>query len=86
MSQDVSYAVIPIMLAVCIRMLHLLKNDVNDLLEFLKTLIDPCVKDSGCLVPCIPHSMSSGGDSLKLNAIDNTGALLYKNEQNKLAE
>ena len=29
-------------------------DDVADLVEFLKTLTDPCVKDRGCLAPWIP--------------------------------
>ena len=52
------------------------EGDVNDLVEFLKALTDPCVKDRGCLAPWISHSMGSGPDGLKLDAIDNTGALL----------
>ena len=52
------------------------EDDVNDLVEFLKALTDPCVKDRDCLAPWIPHSMGSGPDGLKLDAIDNTGALL----------
>lgn len=52
------------------------EDDVNDLVEFLKALTDPCVKDRGCLSPWIPHSMGSGPDGLKLDAINNTGALL----------
>ena len=52
------------------------EDDVNDLVEFLKTLTDPCVKDRDCLSPWIPHSMGDGPDGLKLDAIDNTSALL----------
>jgi len=51
-------------------------DDVIDLVAFLKALTDPCVKDRNCLAPWIPHSMGSGPDDLKLNAIDSTGALL----------
>ena len=51
-------------------------DDVTDLVAFLKALTDPCVKDRSCLAPWIPHSMGSGPDGLKLNAIDSTGALL----------
>ena len=49
---------------------------VNDLVEFLKTLTDPCVKDRSCLAPWIPDTTNTGSDGLQLNAIDNTGALL----------
>ncbi len=52
------------------------EENVTDLVEFLKTLTDPCVKDRDCLSPWIPHSMGSGPDGLKLNAFDNTGTLL----------
>ncbi len=52
------------------------EDDVNDLVAFLKTLTDPCVKDRTCLSPWIPAGMGSGPDGLKLNAIDNTGASL----------
>jgi cytochrome c peroxidase len=52
------------------------EDDANDLVVFLKTLTDPCVKGRSCLVPRIPHSMGSVPDGLKLNAIDSTGALL----------
>ncbi len=51
------------------------EDDANDLVAFLKTLTDPCVKGHSCLAPWIPHSMGSGPDGLKLNAIDSTGAL-----------
>ncbi|MFV9616870.1 MAG: cytochrome-c peroxidase, partial [Gammaproteobacteria bacterium] len=45
-------------------------DDVIDLVEFLKALTDPCVKDRDCLAPWIPHSMGSGPDGLKLDAFD----------------
>ena len=50
--------------------------DVTDLVEFLKALTDPCVKDRACLAPWIPGGMGSGPDGLKLDAVDNTGAFL----------
>jgi cytochrome c peroxidase len=52
------------------------EDDVTDLVEFLKTLTDPCVKDRDCLAPWIPQGTGVGPDGLELNAIDNTGALL----------
>ncbi len=53
------------------------EDDVSDLVEFLKTLTDPCVKDRSCLAPWLPKNLTGPGpDGLKLNAIDNTGALL----------
>jgi cytochrome c peroxidase len=52
------------------------RNDVADLVEFLKALTDPCVKDRDCLAPWIPDAGDSNPDSLRLNAVDNTGAIL----------
>jgi len=52
------------------------EDDVSDLVEFLKTLTDPCVKDRNCLAPWIAEGAGNGPDGLKLEAIDNTGALL----------
>ena len=52
------------------------ENDVTDLVEFLKTLTDPCVKDRDCLAPWIPNAGDTNPDGLRLNAIDNTGAFL----------
>jgi len=51
-------------------------EDVTDLVEFLKTLTDPCVKDRECLAPWIPDAGDTNPDGLRLNAIDNTGAFL----------
>jgi len=52
------------------------EDDVTDLVEFLKTLTDPCVKDRDCLAPWIPGAADTNPDGLRLNAIDNTGAFL----------
>ena len=51
-------------------------EDVVDLVEFLKTLTDPCVKDRSCLAPWIPGTAESDPDGLRLNAVDYTGAFL----------
>jgi cytochrome c peroxidase len=51
-------------------------NDVTDLVEFLKTLTDQCVKDRTCLAPWIPDAGDTNPDGLRVNGIDNTGALL----------
>ena len=51
-------------------------DDVTDLVEFLKALTDPCVKDRDCLAPWIPDASDTNPDGLRLNAIDNTGAFL----------
>lgn len=50
--------------------------DVADLVEFLKALTDPCVKDRSCLAPWIPDTGETGPDGLQLNAKDSTGAFL----------
>ncbi len=51
-------------------------EDVTDIVEFLKTLTDPCVKDRACLAPWIPDASFNNPDGLRLNAVDNTGAFL----------
>ena len=51
-------------------------GDVTDLVGFLKTLTDPCVKDRDCLAPWIPDASDTNPDGLRLNAIDNTGNFL----------
>ena len=51
-------------------------EDVADLVEFLKALTDPCVKDRACLAPWIPDAGDTDPDVLRLNAIDNTGVFL----------
>jgi len=50
--------------------------DVIDLVEFLKTLTDPCVKDRACMAPWIPDAGDTNPDTLRVNAIDNTGSFL----------
>ena len=52
------------------------EDDVTDLVEFLKALTDPCVKDRDCLAPWIPDASDTNPGGLRLNAIDNTGAFL----------
>ncbi len=51
------------------------EDDVTDLVEFLKALTDPCVKDRDCMAPWIPDTADTGPDGLQLNATDNSGAL-----------
>jgi len=51
-------------------------NEATDLVEFLKTLTDPCMKDRNCLAPWIPDAGDTNPDGLRVIAIDNTGALL----------
>ena len=52
------------------------EENVTDLVEFLKALTDPCVKDRACLAPWIPQGPGTGPDGLKLDAVDSTGAAL----------
>jgi cytochrome c peroxidase len=49
---------------------------VADLVEFLKTLTDPCVKDRDCLAPWIPDAGDTNPDGLRLNAVNNSGSFL----------
>ena len=50
--------------------LDLSDEEVGYLLEFLKTLTDPCVKDRACLAPWIPDETVADPDGLRLNAVD----------------
>jgi cytochrome c peroxidase len=59
-----------------IQIVALTDAQVNDLVEFLKTLTDPCVKDSACLAPWIPDTSGTGPDGLQLNAVDINGSFL----------
>lgn len=51
-------------------------EQVGYLVEFLKTLTDPCVTNRDCLAPWIPDTSGSGPDGLQLNAVDNNGDFL----------
>lgn len=50
-------------------------GQISDLVAFLKTLSDPCVKDRDCLAPWIPANVA-GPDALQLNAEDASANLL----------
>ena len=50
--------------------LELSDEEVGYLLEFLKTLTDPCVLDRACLAPWIPDETVADPDGLRLNAVD----------------
>lgn len=50
-------------------------TQIDDLVTFLKSLTDPCLKDETCIGQWIPNNVS-GVDSLQLNAVDNNGDLL----------
>ena len=49
--------------------MSLTDDEISDLVEFLKTLTDPCVKDRTCLAPWIPDTSLTGPDDLQLNAV-----------------
>jgi len=49
---------------------------VYQLLEFLKTLTDPCVKDRKCIGKWVPTAQDSNPDALRINAIDKNGSFL----------
>ena len=51
-------------------------QDISDLVEFLKTLTDPCIRDRACLAPWIPDSTDANPDNLRLEAVDNAGTPL----------
>lgn len=44
-----------------------------DVVEFLKALTDPCVKDPQCMAPWIADPESTGHDGMQLNGIDQQG-------------
>jgi len=52
------------------------ESEIAQIVSFLKTLTDPCVKSRACLAPWIPDASDTDPDSLRLNAIDNNGASL----------
>ena len=51
-------------------------DQISDLVEFLKTLTDPCVTDRACLAPWIPECTVSNPDGLCLTAVDSAGSPL----------
>lgn len=51
-------------------------TQVAQLLEFLKTLTDPCVEDRACLAKWIPDASDTNPDTMRLNAIDENGNYL----------
>lgn len=51
-------------------------NELNDMLNFLQALTDPCVIDRECLAPWIADTASGGPDNMQLNARDEDGNLL----------
>jgi cytochrome c peroxidase len=51
-------------------------TEVNQLLAFILTLTDPCVKDRACLAPWIPAEGFDDPDGLRVNAVDENTNLL----------
>jgi len=56
--------------------ISLTDEEISDLIEFLKTLTDPCISDRACVAPWIPDSTDVDPDDLRLNAVDSTGSPL----------
>ncbi len=53
------------------------KGDVTDLVNYMKSLTDPCVKDRACLSKWIPNANENGPDGRTLHALNGkTGKLL----------
>ncbi len=50
--------------------------EVADIVEFMKALTDPCVKDRACLAPWIPTAGDADPDGLRINAFGHDGLLL----------
>jgi cytochrome c peroxidase len=50
--------------------LELSDEQIGHIIEFLKTLTDPCVQDRACLAPWIPDATVADPDGLRLNAVD----------------
>lgn len=56
---------------------ELTDGQVDDIVEFLKTLTDPCLKDQACLAKWIPGPTDPDPDGLRLCARDRTGRELW---------
>ena len=48
-------------------------QEVNDIVDFLKALTDPCVKSRNCLSPWIPDDSLPDPDGLRLHGVDKNG-------------
>jgi cytochrome c peroxidase len=59
-----------------VRNVALSDQEVSDLVAFLLTLTDPCVKSRDCLAPWIPDDTDIDPDDLRLRAYDQDGNLL----------
>jgi len=47
--------------------------EVEQIVAFLKSLTDPCVKDKSCLAPWVPNAGDANPDGLRVLASDNNG-------------
>ena len=47
---------------------NLKKEDISNIVSFLKTLTDPCVKNKECLAPWIPAPSSNNPDGMTFHA------------------
>ncbi|MFK7978046.1 MAG: cytochrome-c peroxidase [Halioglobus sp.] len=56
--------------------LELTAAEIEDLVEFMHALTDPCVLDRECMSPWIPDNTDSGPDALQLNGVDENNELL----------
>jgi cytochrome c peroxidase len=48
-------------------------EEIADLVEFLKSLTDPCVLDRDCIAPWIPDDSVPDPDNMRVNAVDKNG-------------
>ena len=60
-----------------LRDVALTDDQVHDVVAFLKTLTDPCLKDQRCLAQWLPAASDPDPDGLRLCAKDRTGAALW---------
>lgn len=52
---------------------NLTDTQISQIVSFLKTLTDPCVKSRSCLSPWIPNAGDSNPDALRIMAVDSNG-------------
>ncbi|CAM4095032.1 cytochrome c peroxidase [Pseudoalteromonas byunsanensis] len=57
--------------------LDLSEQDITDLVNFMKALTDPCVKDAACLQAWLPQPHEGDPDGLQLRAKNELGVPLY---------
>lgn len=62
-----------------IRNIKLGEESIDDIVNFLKSLTDPCLKDKACLAKWIPNRDDPDPDGLRLCAKDKTGAEFLPN-------